>query len=219
MPINKKYAAVFEFDKTYHICNKTNNGELLFRSDENYYYFLRQFTLYISPIADTYAWNLQPNHFHFLIRIKPEIEILQWIEALKKRTKTEQHFLQDKNIDTLVEMTFKRLFTCYAMAFNKMYNRTGNLFYRTFKRIEIVKNSQFTHAIVYVHANAQKHALGTNFVLYPWTSYHSVISDKPTKLLRCEVLDWFGGKERFIKIHKDMTGYYYGFPGAVEDDK
>ena len=107
MPINEKYTAVFEFDKTYHICNKTNNSELLFRSDENYYYFLRQFTLYISPIADTYAWNLQPNHFHFLIRIKPEIEILQWIEALKKRTKTEQHFLQDKYMNTLVEMTSK----------------------------------------------------------------------------------------------------------------
>ncbi len=219
MPINEKYTAVFEFDKTYHICNKTNNGELLFRSEENYYFFLRQFTRYISPIADTYAWNLQPNHFHFLIRIKPEIEILQWIEALKKRTKTEQHFLQHKGINILVEMTVKRPFTSYAMAFNKMYNRTGNLFYRTFKRIEIVKNSQFTHAIVYVHANAQKHALVTDFVLYPWTSYHSIISDKPTKLIRSEVLEWFGGKERFIKTHRDMKDYYYGFPGAIEDDK
>ncbi len=116
-------------------------------------------------------------------------------------------------------MTFKRLFTSYAMAFNKMYKRTGNLFYRTFKRIEILRNSQFTHAIVYVHANAQKHALVTDFVLYPWTSYHSIISDKPTKLLRSEVLEWFGGKERFIKIHKDMTDYYYGFPGALDDEK
>ena len=100
-----------------------------------------------------------------------------------------------------------------------MYNRTGNLFYRTFKRTEILRNSQFTHAIVYVHANAQKHALVTDFVLYPWTSYHSIVSDKSTKLLRIEILEWFGGKERFIQIHRDMTDYYYSFPRGIEDDK
>ena len=36
MPVNKKYTAVFEFDKIYHIYNKTNNRELLFRTNENY---------------------------------------------------------------------------------------------------------------------------------------------------------------------------------------
>ena len=219
MPVNEKYTAQFEFDKTYHIYNKTNNGELLFRSDENHYYFLKHYSQYISPFADAYAWNLQPNHFHFIMRIKPEIEIVHWIQGLEKGTKTEQHFLQDKDINTLVEMTLKRLFTSYAMAFNNMYNRMGNLFYRTFKRIEILKDSQFTHSIVYVHANAQKHQLVPDFVLYPWTSYHSIISDKPTKLLRSEILVWFGGKERLIKIHKDMTDYYYDFPGAIEDGK
>jgi putative transposase len=221
MPVNKKYLAVFEFDKIYHICNRTNNNEILFRTTDNYYYFLKQFDFYISPIAEAFAWNLLPNHFHFLIRIKSPAFIKKWIKAIpmEKQTKTEQHFLSDNNLNTLVEMEFKRLFTSYAMAYNKMYKRKGNLFSRTFKRVEILKDSQFTQALIYINANAQKHKLVKDFYNYPWTSYHSIISDKPTKILRDEVLGWFGGKEQFKQVHKDMSECYYSFSDAFEEDE
>ncbi|MEO6722509.1 MAG: hypothetical protein ABIN67_19220 [Ferruginibacter sp.] len=220
MPINEKYTAVFDSEKIYHIYNRTNNKELLFRSDENYYYFLRRYSHFISPIAETYAWNLLPNHFHFIIKIKPVSEILSWLATLPLDTitTTEKHFLADQDVNWLVEMTFKRLFTSYAMAYNKMYQRSGNLFYRTFKRVEILKEADFTHAIVYVHANAQKHQLVKEFISYPWTSFHSIISDKPTNLLRAEIIDWFGSKAQFIKVHKEMSAYYYGAAGGIEDD-
>ncbi len=221
MPVNKKYLAVFEFDKIYHVYNRTNNNELLFRSADNYYYFLKQFDFYISPIAETFAWNLLPNHFHFLIKIRASTFIEKWIKSIpvEKQTKTEQHFLSGNNLNTLVEMEFKRLFTSYAMAYNKMYKRRGNLFSRTFKRVEILKDSQFTQALVYIHANAQKHQLVKDFYTYPWTSYHSILSDKPTKILRDQVLGWFGGKEQFKQVHKDMSDYYYSFSDAIEDDE
>jgi putative transposase len=220
MPINKKYLAVFEFDGIYHIYNRTNNKELLFRSQENYLYFLKQFDFYISPIAETFAWNLLPNHFHFLIRIKSIALIQNWINSLpvNKRTKTQQHFLGDNILNTLVVMEFKRLFTSYAMAFNKQYNRKGNLFSRTFKRVEILKDNQFTQALIYIHANAQKHKLVIDFSAYPWTSYQSILSEKPTKVLRNEVLEWFGGIERFKQVHNDMSEYYSAFSSAIEED-
>jgi len=163
---------------------------------------------------------LLPNHFHFIIRIKPEAAITSFLTALaiENRTKTEQHFLSDQDINKLIEMTFKRFFISYAMAFNLMFKRTGNLFYRTFNRVEISKDSHFAHALVYVHANALKHKLVKEFTSYPWSSYHSIISDKPTKLLRDELIEWFGSKALFIKIRKDMSDYYYDFPGAIEDD-
>ena len=191
MPVNKKYLAIFQPDEIYHVYNRTNNKELLFRSDENYFYFPKQFNFYISPIAETFAWNLLPNHFHFLIRIKSVAEIVSWISTLpkEKQTKTEQHFLSDNNINTIIEIEFKRLFTSYAMAFNKMHNRNGNLFSRTFKRVAIIKDSQFTQAIIYIHANAQKHQLVKDFTAYSWSSYHSFISNKSTKVLRAEVLE------------------------------
>ena len=54
----------------YHIYNRGINSCDLFRTTDNYEYFLNLYDKYISPIADTYAWVLMPNHFHFLIKVK-----------------------------------------------------------------------------------------------------------------------------------------------------
>lgn len=61
----------------YHIYNHANSSENLFKSDNNYTYFLIKYNQHISPIADTYAYCLIPNHFHFLARIKGEDAILK----------------------------------------------------------------------------------------------------------------------------------------------
>lgn len=210
MPINKKYLSPFEYENIYHVYNRTNNRELLFRTDWNYAFFLKLFAKYISPFAMTYAWCLLPNHFHFLIKIRTEEEILKHIVAIPEvnQTKTQKMFLIKKDIDLLLEMEFKRFFTSYAMSFNKMFARTGNLFCRTFKRVKINSDGHFTGAIIYIHSNAWKHKLVDKIDDYKWTSYHTVVSENPTMLLRDEIIEWFGTKDSFIKSHnisfKDM---------------
>ena len=52
----------------------------LFLEDENYYFFLKRYKIHISAVADTFAYNLLPNHFHFLIRIKALDEIKSHFE-------------------------------------------------------------------------------------------------------------------------------------------
>ena len=74
------------------------------------------------------------------------------------------------------------------------------------RRIEVADDSHLQHAIIYVHANAQKHKLVKDFTLHPWTSYHSIVSDKPTRLLKDEVLQWFGGRDQFIETHRGFWG-------------
>jgi hypothetical protein len=59
----------------------------------------------------------------------------------------------------LIESEWKRFFITYSMAFNKQHARKGNLFQRPFKRVEVNKDTHFTQAIIYNHANAQKHQL------------------------------------------------------------
>lgn len=54
----------------YHIFNRGNGGEKLFREDRNYPYFLGLCAKYVEPVTETYAYCLMPNHFHFLVRIK-----------------------------------------------------------------------------------------------------------------------------------------------------
>jgi len=56
-----------EVEKCYHIYNHAVGNENLFRCDENYRYFLKKYAEHISPIADTFAYCLMPNHFHLSV--------------------------------------------------------------------------------------------------------------------------------------------------------
>jgi REP element-mobilizing transposase RayT len=54
----------------YHIYNRANGKENLFRHETNYTRFLELYEKYIFPVADTFAWVLMANHFHLLVQIK-----------------------------------------------------------------------------------------------------------------------------------------------------
>ena len=214
------YLANFYENGIFHVYNRTNNKELLFRSDENRLYFLKQFAKYLSPFLNTFCWNLLPNHFHFLVQIKSIEEIKNHLQSIPTELlkPIEKQYLTDAaTTELLLELEWKRFFTSYSMGFNKQHNRTGNLFHRPFKRIEIDKESHFTQAIVYIHANAQHHNLRKDFRQHKWTSWHSMLSNSPTNLKRKEVLEWFGGLEKFIEIHKAMTEYYNNRDVAIEE--
>ncbi len=220
MPISKKYLADFEEENIYHIYNKTNNKELLFLTEENRLYFLSKYSIILSPFIDTYCWCLLPNHFHFLIKVKKENEILEYLNKQEKPdlTVTEKKYLANKiTLGNLIEQSFRRFFQSYAQAFNKENGRSGNLFYKPFKRILIDSDEYFTQTIIYIHANAQKHGIVKDFTTYDWSSWKSILSEKRTNLLRGEIIRWFGDKEKFIKTHLDNAQYYYDYDSYLEE--
>ncbi len=63
------------YDGFFQIYTRGNIREDLFRDPENREYFLALYDKYVSPVAETYAWVLMPNHFYLLVRIKDEDEI------------------------------------------------------------------------------------------------------------------------------------------------
>jgi hypothetical protein len=71
--------------------------------------------------------------------------------------------------------------------------------------------------IIYVHANAVKHGFAKEFTDCKWSSYSSLLSDKPTALARNKVLEIFGGSARFIITHREQVKYYYESPFVIED--
>jgi putative transposase len=216
-----KYLANFVEDGIYHVYNRTNNKEPLFKTDENRLYFLRQFAKYVEPFVDTYCWTLLPNHFHFLIRVKNSEDIKRHLKTvvIEKLKPIEKKYL-DNNTTTelLLEFEWKRFLTSYSMAFNKQHNRQGNLFHRPFKRVLVNKESHFTQAIIYIHANAFKHGVCKDFKQYIWSSWRTVTTSNTTKLCRQEVLDWFGGLERFIEAHDKLAEFYYGGEISIEEE-
>jgi len=219
MPIPSKYLVDFNELGIYHVFNRTNNKEKLFLNDENHYFFLRKYEDYLSPFLETYAWCLLPNHFHFLVRIKSVEIIKSTLNSFdsNKLSITEKKFLENSlTLSELIESSFKRFFQSYALAFNKVHKRKGNLFYKPFKRLEVVKESHFVQAVVYIHANAVRHNIIKDFTIWKWSSYHIILSDSFTNLLREEVLVLFGGEDQFIKTHREMTSYYYEDNVSIE---
>jgi REP element-mobilizing transposase RayT len=218
MSIDQKFLAGLTEDNIYHIYNRTNNREPLFLSDDNRRFFLKRYADFLSPFSDTFCWCLLPNHFHFLVKIKSPGEIKSHLQNQEVRNAAEKDYLStEQPCSKVLEKAFHRFFTSYSMAFNKQHNRKGNLFHRPFKRIEVIRKSHFTQAVIYIHTNPLKHKIATDFTKYQWSSWQSLLSDAPTRLLRKELMDWFGNKEQFIKAHQYLSQYYYESDIAIED--
>lgn len=175
----------------YHIYNRGNNREVLFKERTNYLYFLMLMEKYIFPVADIYAYCLLNNHFHLLVKIREDCEA--------------KGFRPQQN--------FSNFFNAYAKSFNQKYNRTGKLFQERFRRKKVEDNFYLFELVYYIHGNPQKHRLLLDFRKYSYSSYQILISDKKTILQREEVFDWFGGKKLFEEAHANkkasLTEMYY----------
>jgi len=55
--------------------------------------------------------------------------------------------------------------------------------------------------ITYIHRNPQKHGLVTDFRDWTWSSFGAILSSKPTKVQRDEVLAWYNGRSQFADAH------------------
>jgi len=64
-------------------------------------------------------------------------------------------------------------------------------------------------AIVYVHANAQKHQLVSDFKEHVYNSYREILSGESLYVDSKAVIDFFDGEEKFISIHKEQVAYFY----------
>jgi putative transposase len=179
----------------YHIYNRGNNGIDIFLETENYYHFLRLYAKYIEPVAETFAWCLLKNHFHVLVRIKEKEEI----------NTTELSYSTVENPKIIdPSRQFSHFFNAYTQAINKRHNRTGSLFERTFERKLVSSEIYFQQLIFYIHNNPVHHCFVEKISLYPWSSYETIISNRPTRLKRNDVIALYGDAENFIIYHNQQ---------------
>ena len=184
-----------EYGKYYHIYNRGINSCDVFNEAENFSYFLKLYDNNISCIANTFAWVLMPNHFHFLVKLKEEDEIL--CSGILSPDRVQNPI---RAIGTPSQQ-FSRLFNSYAQAFNKRNNRHGSLFERPFKRKMISNEIYLKQVLLYIHNNPVHHGFCEHPMDYPWSSYLSCISLKPTNLERNIVIGWFDDMGNFKETH------------------
>jgi hypothetical protein len=85
----------------------------MFKNEGNYLFFSQRFEKYFTPVPNINAHALQPNHFPFLVQIKPDIN------------------------EKIASQAFRNLINSYAKAFNKQLNRIGNLIRKKIKSKKI----------------------------------------------------------------------------------
>jgi len=197
MALTSHYYTQFEAELFYHVYNRSIDKKPLFKNDENYRFFLRRYSKYLSPVVTTYSYALCGNHFHLGIKIKTVEELMNF----QKLSNRKQIFTTAHQI---VAHQFKLFFISYAKAFNKQQDRVGTLFQTPFKRCEVNSNVKLVRMLFYHHSNPQHHRICNDFRLYPWTSYSRYLLDQPSLLSKAEVFEWFGGKRAFIEVHKEV---------------
>ena len=181
-----------EYGHFYHLYNRGINGCDLFRETTNYEYFFSLYVKHIEPIADTFAWVLMKNHFHFLVRIRdfPHLQGLKNLEGVE--TKPPYQY-------------FSNLFNAYTKAYNKKYHRTGSLFEKNFRRKKIKSPDYLKQVLLYIHNNPVRHGFCKHPSEYPWSSYLTCISIKPTNLNRETVIGWFDDLGHFQSSHENIA--------------
>lgn len=183
-----------ERGQTYHLYNRGTNGENIFIQDRNYPYFLKRWLELVAPVTETFAFCLLRNHFHFLLRIKPE-EIFE-----KNETTGEDKLLDPSN-------QLSKFFNSYVQSINRAYGRTGSLFEHPFRRKVVDNDFYFSRLMVYIHYNPQTHGFVDDYRDWPHSSYSLHTNNKPTFINRSEVKDWFGSHERYIEFHQSFNDF------------
>jgi REP element-mobilizing transposase RayT len=171
-----KYQTI-EAGHVYHIFNKGNNRENIFKESKNYSYFLALVKKYFSEDIIIYAYCLMPNHFHFALKIK-ELCI---------------------NPSRL----FSNLFNAYSKAINKMYNREGSLFKDRFSRKKVEDENYLRNLIVYVHTNPVNHGFDKSFNQYEHSSYQSYFEKNSSFINFENIRNLFFDLDNFEYCHQE----------------
>ena len=202
------YWQKFEEGTWYHVYNRGINSCNIFHLEKNYQYFLGKFEKYLSPYFSVGAYCLMPNHFHFLIKVKPvNDKILASID--QERTNKAKSYLDGKiDYNVFLESQMKRLFSSYSLSFNKQEDRTGSLFQKRFKRLKVLNEPRLMYVLGYIHHNPIHHRFCKHYNEWRHSSYNDFLTNKPGLIDSPEVLSWFWENNsmtalnRFVEYHK-----------------
>jgi REP element-mobilizing transposase RayT len=176
----------------YHIYNRGNNYETVFREPENYYYFLRLMVKYLLPEqVQIVAYCLMPDHYHLLLYLQTET-----------LSRSMQPFL-----------------LAYTNAFNRRYQRIGSLFQGPFKARRIGTNEYLLHLSRYIHLNPVEAGLVQKAEDWEFSSYKDYLGLRQRTLSGANiVMDQFGTGEEYRRfVEEGMETEITGLEGLLID--
>ena len=221
-------------EKTYHIYTHANGSENLFRTGENYRYFLKRYETFTAGVVDTLVWCLMPNHLHLLVRVKSEAELK---ELFKNKIETDQTGLEVERKEDLSGLDNKteikrsnqtdfkvesnrnqfglnEVERLTILQFSHLFNAYTKAYNKVYKRrgslfIRAFKRKEITSDNYFTKVI---HYIHTNPIKHGFTKS---ITEWPWSsyhqfLLpeltgtQQEVIGWFGGQQPFIEFHQQL---------------
>ena len=130
-----------------------------------------------TPTIKLCAYCLMPNHFHLLIKQSADINKVNGITNLMRRT-------------TIT----------YAMYVKKKYDHSGTLFQGKFKNVLIQTDSQLQHLSKYIHLNPVELQGSEPVESYEYSSYrcYKGLDIQPEWLFPNEILSFFPKKNTYL---------------------
>ncbi len=151
----------------YHIYNRGNNKEVLFKSRNDYLRFLNLIATHLPSVCNILAWCLMPNHFHFFI----------YTDKKSVETKKSGGLMLQK-----ITIAIKISLSSYTKYYNKKHNRTGNLFQQKTKAKLIEPVNYPLQVFHYVHQNPWKAHLVSLIEDWEFCSFRDYIHLRNGKL-------------------------------------
>ena len=166
----------------FHIYNRSVENTRLFKSDEDYVYFLDKITPKITAYhTSVFAFCLMPNHFHFLLRQDGDIPVYQ---------------------------IFNDLNNSYVQYYNYKYSRKGPLYQGSLKHKRIKNDNYLISLCQYIHFNPQKAGLVDNLLDWKYSNYLEWIGKRDGSLYNDDLLKiYFKDSESYVQQIKNYEKY------------
>jgi len=188
----------------YHLFNRGDNREIVFRDKQDYRAFLFRLGLAMGYSLESlngcevtkspksriringfkidnfklHGFCLMPNHFHLLVEQGGDISISNLI---------------------------LKICTSFSKYINEKYDRVGHIFQDQFKAVRIETNAQLMLVSSYIHMNPVKDKLVNKPEDYSWSSFNDFILDRNNEIITTNFLTQiFGTKDRFEKENVEL---------------
>ncbi len=164
----------------FHIYNRSNGSELVFREEENYFYFLRLYRRHLSAHFTTIAYCLMPTHFHFLAQVKSE------------------SINEAQNAVGI-------LLSSYTKAINHRYARHGSLFQRHSKAKWVDDERYLLTLLTYIHQNPIRAHLVDRLEAWPFSSYPDLAGYRAGSLCDRELITTFFPRIEDMRAYSELA--------------
>lgn len=206
----------------YHIINRGVDGRNIFANDADYKRFLESLREFNTHDHITIRDLLPRGATSGDSGYTPVEEKERLVEVLCYCLLSNHYHLAVKQIsEGGVTEFMRKIGTGYTLYYNKRHEREGRLFQNRMKVVHINNESHLLHISRYIHLNALDardtswreggmkdwNIAKDHLLQYPWSSYPIYMGSRESDLCEPkEMLELFGGKEKYEEFIKEWTG-------------